>query len=150
MSNINAAEIYATSVVTNELDVVGNLTDLQWSPVFKNASIALLNTNTTAKLSYINNGNKGILGATSYLIGTDEDDWVYKVDNATVLQIGMALTTVNLSILDNTGKRAVVQYATANDSIIHMVLKEYISIYYEVCSYTISGSFSGLNIFIQP
>lgn len=93
----NAADI--KQIDTNRLQVNQANTDLRWDTKLRHPDISILNTGVTVKLTAKNSGTKAVLGNTGYLIGTASESISYKINQGSVIHVGFAEITRDLSLL---------------------------------------------------
>ena len=99
MSNVigNTADIGL--IDTDRLQVNQSITSLRWDAILKHPDFSILNLGVTAKLTSRNSGEKAILSNTGYLIGTNTESITYKVHQGSVIHVGFAEKTRDLTSL---------------------------------------------------
>ena len=83
-----------------EIRVFRDGAPMKWSGRLKQRNIAIVDDATTAKLSIFQSGAKAIMGADSFVIGTNSQAWSYDIRAGNAIQVGMATASHSLTSLD--------------------------------------------------
>ncbi len=110
-------EIDATVINLNQ-----DVTDVKWNPSKRQEDITLLNASITAKLVSGKSGEKAILGNISYTIGTDKDSIKYLVHQGSIIHVGFATASRDLTTLSPGSNLISQKYTVTYDTIMTLKL----------------------------
>ena len=77
------------NVISDELNILGNTTNLSWSSIYKHPDINLLDETHTARISSSLNGFKGVLSSKTYVAGSDKTDVRMSVLEGEFIRVGL-------------------------------------------------------------
>lgn len=116
----NFADI--NQVDTNRLQVNQESTDLRWDTRLSHPDIIILNSGATVKLPTKLSGTKGVLGTTGYLIGTATESISYKINQGSVIHVGFAEESRDLSSVTASTDLVSKQLSVTADTIVYLDL----------------------------
>lgn len=113
---ITATNGLITNVEAIDIKIIKEFSDLRWSPIKKQIDVELLNGATSARITALNDGVKGVLGNKGFVLGTDLEVWIYRIHQGATIQVGMAEYTRDLESLEANNDSIAVQYNVTVDT----------------------------------
>jgi uncharacterized delta-60 repeat protein len=97
MTTVNGGDAVFNQVDCNELIVRSDVSALKWSTSNRDSSIKILNAALTAKSDNNKLGERAILAATGYVVGTAVESYRFRLFQGDAIMVGLAEGTRDLS-----------------------------------------------------
>jgi hypothetical protein len=88
------------TIDTNFLNINQEFTTTKWNLSIKHPDIFLLDNASTAKLNDSKSGSKAIIGNIAFIPGTTQDTVKYKIHQGSIIHIGIATSSRDLTSLE--------------------------------------------------
>lgn len=122
-SHLRAQLATIRTIDTNFLNINQESTNAKWNPAAKHPDIEMLNGTDTAKLVNGKSGTKGILGNVPYVPGTTQDTVKYCIHQGSVIHVGIATATRDLTTLAPGTTLASQRFEVTHDTTLTMSLR---------------------------